>query len=113
MRKLCWILLITCFPLSVNAKDNSLPVSLIVGLGSCYAPAEPFGYKLEKSDPLYDTARDDHQRYLEALEDYINCLDLERSGALTELRSSFDLFIDNFGEDAVLRYAAEKKAAEE
>lgn len=112
MRQLCWILLITCFPLSVNAQEGLFTVS-IDGLGSCYAPAEPFEYKLEKSDPLYDTARDEHQRHLEALEDYINCLDLERSDALTELRSSFDLFIDNFGEDAVLRYTAEKKAAEE
>jgi len=113
MRKLCWFLLIAWFPISANAQETPLPVSLIDGFGSCYAPAEPFGYKLEKSDPLYDTARDEHQRYLEELEDYINCLDLERSGALNELRSSFDLFLDNFGEDAVLRYAAEKKAAEE
>lgn len=113
MNKFCWILLFVWCPISANAQDTPLPVSFIDGLGSCYAPAEPFEYKLEKSDPLYDTARDEHQRYLEELEDYINCLDLERSGALTELRSSFDLFIDNFGQDAVLRYAAEKKAAEE
>ncbi len=113
MKALCSVIFSFWFPLSVNAQDNSLPVSLIDGLGSCYAPAEPFEYKLEKSDPLYDTARDEHQRYLEELEDYINCLDLKRSAALTELRTSFDLFIDNFGEDAVLRYAAEKKAAEE
>jgi len=113
MRAVFFLFLSAVLPTTAVAQETLVPASLIDGLGTCYAPLEPFGYKLEKSDPLYDTARDEHQRYLEELEDYINCLDLERRGALTELRSSFDLFLDNFGEDAVLRYAAEKKAREE
>ena len=70
----------------------------------CYLPVEPYPYKLEKSDPLYDTARDDHQRYLEELESYVNCLDWERTAALHQLKSSFELFQENFGNDAVLKY---------
>lgn len=94
------------------AQEQSNPVNLL-GFGACYAPSEPFSYKLAKSDPLYETARDEHQRYLEDLEDYVNCLDLERNGAFEALRSSFDLFIANFGKDAVLKYATEKQARDE
>lgn len=95
---------------SAAAQDRLYPSSLAAGeLGTCLTPIETFGYKLDKSDPLYDTAREDHQRYLEELEDYVNCLDRERSQALADLRSSFDLFMENFGRDAVLKYAAEKQ----
>lgn len=73
------------------------------------APLEPYTYKLEKTDPLYETARDDHQRHLEELEDYINCLDRERGQALQDLRLSFELFVENFGTDAVLKFSAEKR----
>lgn len=93
------------------AQDRVHWASLPIGLGSCYAPAEPFPYKLEKSDPLFETARDEHQRYLEDLEDYVNCLDQERAGALAALRGSFDLFLSNFGENAVLKYAQEREAS--
>lgn len=90
--------------------QNALPANLPVGLGACYTPVETYPYKLSKSDPLFETALTDHQRYLEELEDYVNCLDRERSQALSELRTSFDLFMSNFGRDAVLKYAAEKQA---
>lgn len=69
----------------------------------CLPPKEPFPYKLEQSDPLYETARDSHQDYLEAMETYINCIDRERSTSLTIMRDSFDLFVKNFGEDGVFR----------
>lgn len=81
-----------------------------LGIGSCFPPADPFPYKLEKSDPLYEAAREEHQAHLEGLEDYVNCLDRERGVALAELRTSFDLFMSNFGRDAVLSYGAERKA---
>jgi len=90
--------------------DDLKPVSLTAGLGACLQPIEAYPYKLTKDDPLYQTARDDYQRYLEELEDYVNCLDRERSEALRELRASFDLFVENFGRDAVLKYAQEKEA---
>ncbi len=92
------------------AAEDVLPGNLPVGLGACYTPAETYPYKLERSDPLYQTAREDHQRYLEEMEDYVNCLDRERSEALNELRTSFDSFLKNFGRDAVLKYAVEKEA---
>lgn len=93
------------------AQEHTKSASLPMRLGSCYAPVEPFPYKLEKTDPLYETARDEHQRYLEELESYVNCLDQERAGAFEELRASFDLFMENFGRDAVLKYAQEKEAS--
>lgn len=98
---------------AASADDRLLAVRFDGGLGACYAPAEPFPYKLSKSDPLYETARDEHQDYLEALEDYVNCLELERRDALEALRSSFALFQTNFGRDAVLRYGQERQAAGE
>ena len=95
---------------SVYAQ-NVTEVSLVSG-EICLPPDDPYPYKLPKSDPLYDTARDEHQEHLESLEKYVNCLDRERGVALDQLRSSFDLFLDNFGEDAVLKYGAERKARE-
>lgn len=83
-------------------------VNLCDGVGSCFPPEEPFQFKLEKSDPLYDTARDEHQRYLEGMEDYINCLDRERVVALEELRTSYNLFRNNFGKDGVFKYGADQ-----
>lgn len=93
------------------AQEQIKKASLPLGLGACYTPVEPFLYKLDKSDPLYDTARDEHQRYLEELEDYVNCLDRKRSEAIDALRTSFNLFKSNFGLDAVFKYAKEKEAA--
>lgn len=80
------------------------------GIAACFSPPEPFPYKLEQSDPLYEAARAEHQAHLEGLEDYVNCLDHERSVALGELSASFDLFLENFGRDAVLSYGAEREA---
>lgn len=80
------------------------------GMGNCFPPPDPYPYKLDKSDPLYEAAREEHQAHLEGLEDYVNCLDRERSVALAELRSSFDLFMANFGRDAVLSYGAERES---
>lgn len=91
--------------------QNVTEVSLVSG-ETCLPPDDPYPYKLPKSDPLYDTARDEHQEHLESLEKYVNCLDRERGAALDQLRSSFNLFLNNFGEDAVLRYGAERKARE-
>ena len=111
MAKLWLSLLLICQSWPSLAQENLYPAAL--GLEVCFAPVEPYTFKLDKSDPLYDTARDDHQRHLEELEDYINCLDRERSQALDGLRSSFDLFVENFGRDAVMKYAAEKQAGEQ
>ncbi|MCP4072169.1 MAG: hypothetical protein GY742_10585 [Hyphomicrobiales bacterium] len=81
-------------------------------VGVCYPPVDPFPDKLSKSDPLYQTALEEHQRHLEDMEDYVNCLDRERAVAFSQLKTSFDLFLDNFGEDAVLKYAVKKKAGD-
>lgn len=98
-----WVLVFFTLCSSATAQDI-LPVSLYGGMGDCLAPAETYPYKLERSDPLYETARKDHQRYLEEMEAYVNCLDRERSEALVELQASFRLFKQNFGKDAVFRY---------
>ena len=95
---------------SADARD-AIGVSL-ASAEICLPPDDPYPYKLPKSDPLYDTARDEHQEHLESLEKYVNCLDRERGAALDQLRSSFNLFLNNFGEDAVLKYGAERKARE-
>ena len=95
---------------SVQAQ-NVTDVSLASG-EICLPPDAPYLYKLPKSDPLYDTARDEHQQHLESLEKYVNCLDRERGAALDQLRLSFNLFLNNFGEDAMLEYGAERKARE-
>lgn len=106
-------LLIVAFSLlAILPNHPAIAQSLYGGVGSCFPPDEPFPYKLSRSDPLYDTARDEHQRYLEQMEDYVNCLDRERGVALGELRTSFNQFKNYFGKDAVLRYAAEKLGKE-
>lgn len=102
------IILAVGLPFHPVMADVAYPASLYNGIGECYAPPEPFGYKLSKSDPLYEAARQEHQEYLEDLEIYVNCLDRERAIALDELRASFDLFLQNFGKDAVLKYQAEQ-----
>lgn len=70
----------------------------------CLEPPPPFPYALERSDPLYAAALDDHRRYLEALEDYVNCLERERAAAFTAFREASDRFHRFFGDDAVLVY---------
>jgi hypothetical protein len=106
------ICLIVFLPAHFAMADNAFPASLYGEMGDCYAPPEPFGDKLSKSDPLYEAARQEHQEYLEDLEDYVNCLDRERGAALGDLRSSFNLFVENFGDDAVLRYKNDRGASE-
>ena len=44
-----------------EAKEPLL-VTRLGGVGSCFAPEEPFPYKLNTTDPLYETAREEHQR---------------------------------------------------
>ncbi|MDD9908536.1 MAG: hypothetical protein OXR62_02485 [Ahrensia sp.] len=100
--------LIAAFASQALAEDRLRTINLSAGLKSCLAPIETYPYRLDKSDPLYETAREDHQRHLDEMEDYVNCLDRERGAALDQLRASFDLFLENFGEDAVLDYAAER-----
>lgn len=110
MRLPTFVLCLTVFlPAHFAMADNAYPASLYGGMGDCYAPVEPFGYKLSKSDPLYEAARQEHQQYLEDMEDYVNCLDRERGIALGELSASFNLFLENFGKDAVMRYGEEKR----
>jgi len=96
------VICLTAYTIAVMAND----------LGICYSPANPFPDKLSKSDPLYQTALEEHQRHLEDMEYYVNCLDRERAVAFGQLKTSFDLFLHNFGEDAVFKYAAEKKAGD-
>lgn len=102
------LVLIAILPAHPAIAQQANPSILLGGMGVCLPPEEPYPYKLAKSDPLYDTARDEHQRYLEAMEDYVNCLDRERGVALDQLRTSFNSFMANFGKDAVMKYAAEK-----
>jgi len=111
MRRSAFALFLMIFlPAHFAMADTAFPASLYGGMGDCYTPSEPFTYKLAKSDPLYEAARFEHQQYLEALEDYVNCLDRERGAAFEELRTSFELFLENFGKDAVMRYGEERKA---
>lgn len=88
--------------------DDLLAKQLINGAGYCYVPVEAFEFHLPKSDPIYEAARDDHQRYLEELEQYIKCLDEERLNAVSEFKKSFRAFQDNYGQDAVFRYKGER-----
>lgn len=92
-----------CFSHVANAE---------VGDMGCLPPEEPFPYKLSKFDPLYDAARGEHQAYLEGLEDYIKCLDDERSYALAHLKTSFRQFMQNFGKDAKFHYPPSKAKQE-
>lgn len=96
------VICLTAHTVAVMAND----------VGVCYPPVDPFPDKLSKSDPLYQTALEEHQKHLEDMEDYVNCLDRERGVAFGQLRTSFDLFLHNFGEDAVFKYAAEKKTGD-
>ena len=98
---------------------KAILVSIILGLsttgsgaseGPCIEPFEPFPYPLERSDPLYPTALDEHRHYLEAMEDYVNCLDRERGRALGALREAFERFRTWFGPDAKFEYDAASEA---
>lgn len=73
-------------------------------VGGCFGPIEPFPYKLSKTDPLYNAAREEHQKYLEDIEGYVKCLDEERAAAIAVFKNSYHLFRENFGGDAVFRY---------
>lgn len=81
-------------------------------LGTCFVPEEPYPFKLQKSDPLYEIAREEHQTYLEGMEFYIRCIDSDRADALAQLTYSFQQFQQNFGKDAVFRYPAAKISKE-
>ena len=70
----------------------------------CLEPLEPLPFRLDRSDPLYPAALDEHRRYLEAMEDYVNCLDRERFVALSMFRESYRQFREFFGEDARFEY---------
>ena len=70
----------------------------------CVEPPPPFPYPLERSDPLYRAALDEHRRYLEAIEDHVNCLERERAAAFTTFRDAAERFRRFFGDDAVLVY---------
>ena len=70
----------------------------------CVEPPPPFPYPLERSDPLYHAALDEHRSYLEALEDHVNCLERERAAAFTTFREAAERFRRFFGDDAVLVY---------
>ena len=70
----------------------------------CVEPIEPLPFRLERTDPLYPAALDEHRRYLEAMEDYVNCLDRERFVALSLLRESYEQFRAFFGDDAHFEY---------
>ncbi|KPB00655.1 hypothetical protein [Ahrensia marina] len=101
-----FVILITLIGLlgpSIASAQESTVIGLY-DLGACYQPAETYPFKLDNSDPLYETARADHQRFLEEMEGYVNCLDKERLAALNAFRASYDLFVTNFGADAVFRY---------
>ena len=77
---------------------------------ACLAPLEPLPFRLERSDPLYGAALDEHRRYLEAMEDYVNCLDRERFVALSMFRESYRRFLEFFGDDARFEYDAEGRS---
>ena len=73
----------------------------------CLEPLEPLSFRLDRSDPLYAAALNEHRRYLEAMEDYVNCLDRERFVAFSMLKESFKRFEEFFGEDASFEYDAD------
>lgn len=102
-RILIILLLVAILPAHTAAQ-----MSFDGGVGNCFPPDDPYPYKLTKADPLYETSRDEHQRHLEDMEKYVNCLDRERSVALSQFRASYDLFKKNFGKDAVFKYGSDR-----
>lgn len=70
----------------------------------CVEPIEPLPFRLERTDPLYPAALNEHRRYLEAMEDYVNCLDRERFAAISLLRESYEQFRAFFRDDAHFEY---------
>ena len=86
------------------------PASALPPEGPCLEPIEPLPFRLERSDPLYAAALDEHRRYLEAMEDYVNCLDRERFVALSMFRESHRQFLEFFGDDARFEYDAEGRS---
>lgn len=67
---------------AVSVTAGLLHPALAAAQGfSCLEPEEPYAYHLDKSDPLYQTARDEFQTYLEEMERYLLCLEQERAGA--------------------------------
>ena len=72
--------------------------------GPCVEPIEPLPFRLERADPLYAAALDEHRHYLEAMEDYVNCLDRERFVALSMFQESYRQFRAFFGDDAKFEY---------
>lgn len=109
---LTYLAVLILLPAATNPVNAQPPTgtSHLGGVGGCIPPEPPYPYKLSKTDPLYETALRDHQASMEGLEDYLNCIEHERERAYTELENSFDLFIDNFGEDAVLKYVKKREA---
>lgn len=96
----------------MRRKVGAFALVLVVTVGPeaaatvCLEPLEPLSFRLERSDPLYPVALDEHRRYLEAMEDHVNCLDRERFVALSMFRESFRQFNEFFGEDARFEYDA-------
>ena len=86
------------------------PASALLAEGPCLEPIEPLPFRLERADPLYAAALDEHRRYLEAMEDYVNCLDRERFVALSMLRESYEQFQEFFGDDARFEYDTDGNA---
>lgn len=76
------------------------------GATDCLPPVGPLPFRLEQSDPLYGAVLDEHRRYLDAMEKYVNCLDRARADALATFRRSFEQFGEFFGDDATFVYEA-------
>jgi len=72
--------------------------------GYCLEPPEPFLDALSRNDPLYGTARDEAQRYFEDMEDYLRCLEHERAAAYARLTRNYQIFQQNFKNEAAFEY---------
>lgn len=79
------------------------------GFTPCTLPAEPYLYKIDKQlDPeFYAFSRDEFQTYFQDTEKYLRCLESERANKIEELRNTYKIFKQNYGEDAVFKYKLE------
>lgn len=92
------------FTMTLSALALLVSASIATAATPCLEPIEPLSFRLDRTDPLYPAALDEHRRYLEEMEDYVNCFDRERFVALSMLRESFGRFNEFFGADANFEY---------
>ena len=81
------------------------PLASETPLGTCLPPEEQFAFEPPRNDPeLFKMVRGDYQTYLTGLEDYIRCLDAERTRAIRAGHAVLARYVEYFGDEATLQY---------